>query len=102
MTDRAHITDRTSDGMCRTDARRRRVLFRSWHRGTQEADLLLGSFADNLLAGFDGAQLDRFEALLDCNDIELFDWITGRHAPPREYDHDVMRLLRTSHFHQKG
>jgi antitoxin CptB len=97
MTDRAHITDRTDD-ICRTDARRRRVQFRSWRRGTQEVDLLLGSFADDFLAGFDGAQLDRFEALLDRNDVELLDWITGRHAPPREYDHDVMRLPRTSHF----
>jgi antitoxin CptB len=107
VTDRAHIMDRTdstSEGMCctDTDARRRRVLFRSWRRGTQEIDLLLGSFADDFLAGFDGAQLDRFEALLDCHDVELLDWITGRRTPPQEYDHDVMRLLRTSHFHQKG
>jgi antitoxin CptB len=105
VTDRAHITDntdRTSDGMCRTDARRRRILFRSWHRGTQEIDLLLGSFADDVLADFDSAQPDRFEALLDCNDVDLLDWITGRRPPPREYDDDVMRLLRGSHFHQKG
>jgi antitoxin CptB len=105
VTDRAHITDhtdRTSDGMCRTDARRRRILFRSWLRGTQEVDLLLGSFADDVLVDFDSAQLDRFEALLDCDDVDLLDWITGRCTPPREYDHDVMCLLRTSHFHPKG
>jgi antitoxin CptB len=107
VTDSTHImvrTDSTSDGMCCTDpdARRRRVLFRSWRRGTQEVDLLLGAFADDFLAGFDGAQLDRFEALLDCPDVELLNWITGRCAPPQEHDHDVMRLLRTSHFHQKG
>jgi antitoxin CptB len=107
VTDRAHIMDRTdstSDGMCCTDpdARRRRVLFRSWRRGTQEVDLLLGSFADDFLTGFDGAQLDRFESLLECNDVEMLDWITGRRTPPQEHDHDVMRLLRTSHFHQKG
>jgi antitoxin CptB len=102
VTDRAHITDRTSDRMCHTDARRRRILFRSWHRGTKEVDLLLGSFADDCLADFDGAQLDRFEALLDCDDVDLLDWITSRCAPPREYDHDVMRLLRASHFHRKG
>jgi antitoxin CptB len=107
VTDRAHIMDRTdstADGMCCTDpdTRRRRILFRSWRRGTQEVDLLLGSFADDFLSGFDRAQLDRFEALLDCHDVELLDWITGRCTPPREYDHDVMHLLRTSHFHQKG
>lgn len=76
-----------------TDPRRKRLLFRSWHRGTREADLILGSFADAYLAGFDEAQLDRYEALLDTPDPELFDWLSGRVAPPPESDHDVTRLL---------
>jgi hypothetical protein len=40
-------------------------------------DLLLGSFADTCLAGFDNTQLERFEALLDCSDPDLFEWILG-------------------------
>ena len=76
------------------DVRCRRLLFRCWHRGTQESDLVLGSFAQDSLKSFDGAQLDRFEALLDCSDPDLFDWIFGGSAPPPEHDHDVMRLLR--------
>ena len=75
------------------DIRRKRLLFRAWHRGTREADLILGSFAEAYLDGFDAAQLDRFEALLECPDAELFDWINARAAPPPAYDHDVMRLL---------
>jgi succinate dehydrogenase flavin-adding protein (antitoxin of CptAB toxin-antitoxin module) len=57
-------TDSTSDGMCRTDPDmgRRRMLFLSWRRGTQEVDPLLGSFAKDFLAVLDGAQLDRFGA----------------------------------------
>ena len=76
-----------------TDFRRKRLLFRSWHRGTREADLILGSFAEAYLAGFGTAQLDRFEALLECADAELFDWINARAVPSPEYDHDVTRLL---------
>jgi antitoxin CptB len=76
------------------DIRCRRLLFRSWHRGTQESDLILGSFAERSLDGMDGAQLDRFEALLDCTDPDLFDWIIEGSAPPPEHDHDVMGLLR--------
>ncbi len=93
-----------SDDSGRTDqeARRRRVLFRAWRRGTQEVDLLVGSFADDFIGVLDGVQLDRFEALLDCPDAELLDWITGRCAPPREHDHEVMRLLRISRLHWKG
>ena len=80
------------------DIRRRRLLFRCWHRGTQETDLILGSFAEISLAGFDTVQLDRFEALLDCADADLFDWVAGRSLPPMEHDHDVMRLLRTFRY----
>jgi antitoxin CptB len=76
------------------DVRRRRLRFQCWHRGTQESDLILGSFVEGPLKSLDGAQLDRFEALLDCTDPDLFDWIFGVSAPPPEHDHDVMRLLR--------
>jgi len=74
--------------------RRQRLLFRCWHRGTQESDLILGPFAESSLKGFDSSQLDRFEALLECTDPDLFDWVLGGFAPPPEHDHDVMRLLR--------
>jgi antitoxin CptB len=76
-----------------TDIRRKRLLFRSWHRGTRESDLILGRFADAYLVSFDGVQLDRYEALLECADADLFDWIGGRATPPPAHDHDVMRLL---------
>jgi antitoxin CptB len=76
------------------ELRRKRLLYRSWHRGTRESDLILGRFAAACLAGFDDAQLDRYEALIDCADADLFDWVAGRAAPPTAFDHDVMRLLR--------
>jgi len=72
----------------------RRLLFRSWHRGTQESDFILGSFAELSLDRMDSAQLDRFEALLNCADPDLFNWIVEGSMPPPEHDHDVMRLLR--------
>ena len=75
------------------DNRRKRLFYRAWHRGTREADLILGSFAEAHLAGFNDAQLDRFEALLEVPDAELFDWINRRVAPPPEHEHEVTRLL---------
>jgi antitoxin CptB len=75
------------------DIRRKRLLFRSWHRGVREADLLLGSFAECHLAELGDAQLDRYEALLANSDGPILDWITGRAAPPPEQDSDVLRLL---------
>ena len=76
-----------------SEIRCKRLSFRSWHRGTREADLILGRFADEHLAGFEEAQLDRYEALLDCVDPDIFDWVSGRTTPPFEHDHDVTRLL---------
>src|SRR6266436_6958720 len=76
-----------------SEIRRKRLLFRSWHRGTRESDLILGRFADTHLAWFDEGQLDRYQALLDCPDADIFDWVSGRAAPPPEHDHDVTRLL---------
>jgi antitoxin CptB len=76
-----------------SEIRRKRLSFRSWHRGTREGDLILGRFADAHLAGFDEAQLDRYEALLDCPDADIFDWVFRRSVPPPEHDHDVTLLL---------
>ena len=76
------------------DIRRKRLLFRSWHRGTKETDLLVGSFAEQHLAGFSEAELDGYEALLNNDDGDLFDWITGRAPAPAEYDGDILRQLR--------
>ena len=84
-----------NDPQCENpDVRYRRLMFRCWHRGTQEGDLILGMFADEFLKGLDVAQIDRFEALLDCPDPDLFDWIFCSSTPPPEHDHDVMNLLR--------
>jgi len=77
-----------------SDIRRKRLLFRSWHRGTKESDLLLGSFAERHLAAFSDAQLDLYEALLDNDDSDLFDWITGRGIPSPDYDGEIMRMLQ--------
>jgi len=75
------------------DIRRKRLLFRAWHRGTREADLILGSFAESHLASFGEPQLEQFEALLEIPDAELFDWLNRRTMPSPEHDHDVTRLL---------
>ena len=76
-------------------ARLKRLMFQSTHRGMKETDLLLGGFAHDCLGGLDAGQLDRFEALLDQSDADLYDWITGKRPVPADFDHDVMALLQT-------
>lgn len=74
--------------------RRKRLRFRSWHRGTREMDLMLGRFADAMLASLNAEQLDRYAALLENSDPDLYDWLTRRAAVPPAHDHDVMKLLQ--------
>lgn len=64
------------------ESRRKKVLFRAWHRGTREADLLVGRFAEEFVHGWDEAQLDLFEEFLDENDPDIFDWVTGKEPLP--------------------
>lgn len=75
------------------DARRKRLRFRCWHRGTREADMVFGPFADAHLGAFDEERLGRLERLLDAQDPDLYDWITLRRPAPQEHDHDVLRML---------
>lgn len=61
---------------------RKRLKFRSWHRGTREMDLLLGRFADRHLDSCDETLLTAYAALLEENDPDIYDWVCGRSAPP--------------------
>ncbi len=82
-----------------TEERRwQRLHFRSWHRGTREMDLLLGSFADAHLSGFAPNQLDKYEAILACTDPDLYNWITGTEVVPNEHKSEVMNLLLQHRF----
>lgn len=67
----------TTSNSAELDPRRRRTLFRAWHRGTREMDLILGQFADNELAGLGDGDLEEFESILAEDDNDLFKWICG-------------------------
>jgi antitoxin CptB len=66
------------------DPRRRRLLFRARHRGTKEADLMIGAFVQRLVAGFSDSELDELEAVLEYPDVDLADWLSGRRPVPAE------------------
>jgi antitoxin CptB len=74
--------------------RRKRLLHQSRYRGRLEGDLLLGGFAARHLASLSVAQLDRYEALMQESDQDLFAWISGQQPVPERHDHDVFRLLQ--------
>ena len=92
------MTGRSSDGL---ELRRRKLLFRSWHRGMREVDLIMGRFADSALAGLCEAELADFERLIDIPDRELLAWVTGEAEVPQAFDTVLFRRLRDFH-HNNG
>ena len=81
------------------DPRRRRLLFRAWHRGTREMDLLMGSFADASLKEMSEDDLVVFEALCEVPDRDLFAWLTGKEDVASNYDTEIYRRLQAFHTH---
>ena len=68
-------TTRSSDGL---NDRRKRLLFRCWHRGTREMDLILGRFADAEIADLSDDEVEAFEQLLEVPDPDLYAALTGK------------------------
>jgi antitoxin CptB len=79
------------------DIERKRLKFRSWHRGTREMDLLLGRFADRSLDGFDGGALRAYAALLEQPDPDIYDWVCGRGECPEGELRPIVAALTEFH-----
>ena len=76
------------------DARRRRALFRAWHRGMREMDLILGRFADEEVGTLNEEELRQFEELLEIPDTEIFKWMTEDVKAPENHDTPLLKRIR--------
>jgi antitoxin CptB len=90
-------TQISSEGL---DPRRRRLLFRAWHRGIREMDLIIGRFADQHLVALSERELDTFESWLDIPDQQMLAWVNGSEEAPAAIDSALFRQLRD--FHNQG
>jgi antitoxin CptB len=75
------------------ETRLKRLHFRAWHRGTKEADLLIGGFFDRFSAGWSEAEIEWFETLLEEEDVEIMSWAIGTQPVPERYDGPMMRRM---------
>jgi len=60
----------------------KRLKMRSMRRGIKEMDLILTAFAGAQLAHMDDARLAQYDALLNENDQDLYQWVTGQVPAP--------------------
>ena len=65
--------------------RLKRMQMRAGHRGTKEMDIILGNFAAARLQEMAADDLDRLDSLMEENDQDLYQWITGQTAPPAHF-----------------
>jgi antitoxin CptB len=75
-------------------ARIRRLAFRAWHRGTREADYILGGFFDAKHADWDAEDVAWFEALLEEDDSDVLAWVMGSAAVPERFAGPQMEAMR--------
>jgi antitoxin CptB len=76
------------------DDRLKRLIIRARRRGFQEMDLIMGRFADTHAARLDEADLAAFEALLQAEDQDVYDWLLGRVPPPPAHDTPLLMKIR--------
>lgn len=77
------------------EVRKKRLYMRSIRRGIKEMDILLQNYADKHLETMDVAELDVYEAMLNENDQDLYQWVTGQVAPPAELADLVNKVSQT-------
>ncbi len=73
------------------EIKRKRLLFRSTHRGTREMDILLGGFFKSNMSDLNKDQLNEFEGLIEIPDDDLYNWAMGRMEIPKELDTQLLR-----------
>lgn len=73
---------------------RKRLIFRSDHRGIKEMDIIMGNFARENVWDFTEAQLQAYDDLLQENDPNLYNWIIGKEEPPENIAGEMFEKIR--------
>ncbi|WEK48374.1 MAG: succinate dehydrogenase assembly factor 2 [Candidatus Andeanibacterium colombiense] len=76
------------------EARISRAKFRAWHRGTREADYLVGGFFDRHHQDWDERALSWFEALLQEQDADILAWALQAQQVPHQFAGPMMRAMQ--------
>jgi len=76
------------------DERIKRLRFRAWHRGTKEADFMIGGYFDRLHQGWDDIALEWFEGLIQQEDVDIMGWAIGTIPVPPEWQGPMMERMQ--------
>lgn len=76
------------------DVRLKRLHFRAWHRGTREADYMIGCFFDRFGAGWNESELVWFETLLEEEDVDIMAWALQTQVVPDHIAGPLMTAMQ--------
>jgi antitoxin CptB len=89
-----YMRQMTENTLTPEQTRRRRLLFRANHRGSHETDILLGGFVATRIESMSGAEMDALEEIMEMQDADLADWLTGRFPIPDAVNSPMMRAIK--------
>jgi antitoxin CptB len=75
-------------------ARKRRLAFRATHRGTKEADMMIGGFVERRLESLTLSDILWFEQLLEETDVDIMSWVTRSKTAPDVYNTPMMQDMQ--------
>ena len=76
------------------DERLARAKFRAWHRGTREADYMIGGFFDRYHAEWGEAEMNWFEDLLAEDDVDVMAWALKTAPVPEQFQGDLITRMQ--------
>lgn len=73
---------------------RKQLIYRSWHRGCKETDMLLGDFAKEELESFSDEQLNLYAQFITEDDWDIYAWLVGKQTIPEKYQEWLIEKIR--------
>lgn len=81
-----------------SDTRLKRLKFRAWHRGTREADMMIGGFLDAHGAGWNDDEMTWFESFLEEQDVDIMAWALRAQPVPEQWAGRMMDVFQRLDF----
>ena len=82
--------------MC-IDVVRKKLLIRSWRRGTKELDLILGQFSDKNLNTLKMPELNLYEQFLSNDDYLIYNWLFSKEDSPKIFKSLIKQIQKGMH-----
>ncbi len=76
------------------DADTKRLHWRAHHRGTREADMLIGGFFDAHHQAWSAEERALFARMLDEQDVDIMAWALGTAEPPERFAGPMIDALK--------